>query len=79
MGRALGCEWRVIAMGNCAINGGPFNVPCNYNVINGADKLFPVDVYIPGCPPRPEALLYGIMQLQKKIRAERNYSAPKSK
>ena len=65
-------KW-VIAMGNCAINGGPFNVPCNYNVINGADKLLPVDVYIPGCPPRPEALLEGIMTLEEKITGKRRW------
>ena len=65
-------KW-VIAMGNCAINGGPFNVPCNYNVINGPDKLFPVDVYIPGCPPRPEALLEGIMTLEEKITGKRRW------
>ena len=65
-------KW-VIAMGNCAINGGPFNVPCNYNVINGADKILPVDVYIPGCPPRSEALLEGIMTLEEKITGKRRW------
>src|ERR1017187_2407268 len=49
-------KW-VIAMGNCAISGGPFVFPGQYAVIEGVDKLFPVDVYIPGCPPRPEALI----------------------
>lgn len=65
-------KW-VIAMGNCAISGGPFKVKENYNVVEGADKLFPVDVYIPGCPPRPEALLEGIMTLEEKITGSRRW------
>ena len=65
-------KW-VIAMGNCAISGGPFKCKNNYNVVEGADKFLPVDVYIPGCPPRPEALLEGIMTLEEKITGRRRW------
>jgi NADH-quinone oxidoreductase subunit B len=58
----------VIAMGACAISGGPFKQ--GYNVLKGIDRYIPVDVHIPGCPPRPEALIHAFMALQKKIDAQ---------
>ena len=65
-------KW-VIAMGNCAISGGPFKCKNNYSVVEGADQFLPVDVYIPGCPPRPEALIEGILVLEEKITGKRRW------
>jgi NADH-quinone oxidoreductase subunit B len=59
----------VIAMGACAISGGPFKQ--GYNVLKGIDRLIPVDIHIPGCPPRPEALIHALMTLQKKMAKEK--------
>ncbi len=67
----------VVAVGGCAISGGPFKK--SYHVLNGVDKILPVDVYIPGCPPRPEALLYGMMQLQRKVKVEKFFGGVNKK
>ena len=61
-------KW-VIAMGACGISGGIFR--SSYNVVPGYNKIMPVDVYVPGCPPRPEALIYAVQMLQKKISKEK--------
>jgi NADH-quinone oxidoreductase subunit B len=59
-------KW-VISMGACASSGGMFN---NYAIVQNVDSVVPVDVFVPGCPPRPEALIYAVLQLQKKVRGE---------
>ncbi len=58
----------VMAMGACAISGGPFKE--GYNVVSGVDKFLPVDVYVPGCPPRPEAILHGFLTIHAKMQRE---------
>ena len=68
----------VLAMGGCAIGGGPFYYD-SYAVLRGVDKIIPVDVYVPGCPPRPEGLLEGFLKLEEKITGTRRFPGPESR
>ena len=64
----------VVAVGSCAICGGPFRN--SYHVVKGVDEVIPVDVYVPGCRPRPDAILYGMMQLERKIKVQNFFKLP---
>ena len=64
----------VMAIGSCAIGGGPFKK--SYYTVMGVDRIIPVDVFVPGCPPRPDAILYGMMQLERKIKVQNFFKLP---
>jgi NADH-quinone oxidoreductase subunit B len=66
----------VMACGNCAISGGPCKFENQYGIVEGVDNLVPVDIYVPGCPPRPEAILEGIFAIQEKILGVRPWPKP---
>jgi NADH-quinone oxidoreductase subunit B len=65
-----------MAFGACTCSGGPYN---NYSTVQGIDTIVPVDIYVPGCPPRPEAVLDGIMKLQRHVQGSRGWSRPRHK
>ncbi len=70
----MGFPKYVVAIGSCASTGSPFHWEASYSSVSGVDKIIPVDVYIPGCPPRPEAILHGLLKLQTKIESSRGLS-----
>ena len=67
----------VIACGACTVSGGPFKN--SYCVVKGVDEIIPVDVYLPGCPPRPESMFYALMQLQRKIKVTKFFGGANRK
>ena len=66
-------KW-VVAWGACTCSGGPYN---NYATVQGIDTIIPVDLYIPGCPPRPEAVMDGLIKLQQSVQSERGWNRPR--